>query len=85
MSQLLSLVLRARVIALDAPVSMPFPMSIIMPAPPVAMEASVIDPFIVPPVSVPIMASVVSSPTRVYVKIKTWDTVIITPTPVIIG
>jgi hypothetical protein len=30
------------------------------------------------------MVSVVSSPTRVYIKIKTWDTVKIGPTPVII-
>jgi hypothetical protein len=30
------------------------------------------------------MVSVVSSPTRVYIKIKTWDIVIITPAPVII-
>ena len=43
-----------------------------------------IDPFIVPPVSVPIMASVISSPTRVYIKIETWYSVKIGPTPVII-
>jgi hypothetical protein len=30
------------------------------------------------------MVSVVSSPTWVYIKIKTWNIVIITPTPVII-
>ena len=42
------------------------------------------NPFIVPPVPVPIMVSVVSSPTWVYIKIKTWNIVIITPAPVII-
>jgi hypothetical protein len=30
------------------------------------------------------MVSVVSSPTRVYIKIKTWNGVVITPAPVII-
>jgi hypothetical protein len=70
MPQFLALLLRSRVIALDAPVSLPFPMSIIMPAPPAVLEAFVIYPFIVPRVSVPVMASVVSSPTRVHIKIK---------------
>ena len=42
------------------------------------------NPFIVPAVSIPIMVSVVSPPTWVNIKIKTWDIVIITPTPVII-
>jgi hypothetical protein len=31
------------------------------------------------------MVSVVSSPTRVYIKIKTWDMVIITPTSTIVN
>jgi len=42
------------------------------------------NPFIVPPVPIPIMVSVVSSPTWVYIKKETWDTIIITPPPVII-
>jgi hypothetical protein len=55
-----------------------------MPALPVLLKSLVRNPFIVPPVPVPIMVSVVSSPTRVYIKIKTWNSVIITPAPVII-
>jgi hypothetical protein len=42
------------------------------------------NPFIIPPVPIPIAVSVVSSPTWVYIKIKTWNIVIITPAPVII-
>jgi hypothetical protein len=42
------------------------------------------NPFIVPSVPVPIIVSVVSSPTWIYIKIKTWNIVIITPAPVII-
>jgi hypothetical protein len=42
------------------------------------------NPFIVPPVPVPITVSVISSPTWVYIKIKTWNRLIITPAPVII-
>ncbi|MHB8173470.1 MAG: tyrosine-type recombinase/integrase, partial [Nitrospirota bacterium] len=33
---------------------------------------------------VPIMVSVESPPTRIYIKIESWDIIIITPTPVII-
>jgi hypothetical protein len=55
-----------------------------MPALPVLLKSVVRNSFIVPPVSVPITVSVVSSPVRVYIKIKTWDIVIIGPTPVII-
>jgi hypothetical protein len=55
-----------------------------MPAIPVLLKALVRDSFIVPPVPIPIMVSVVSSPTWVYIKIETWDITIITPTPVII-
>jgi hypothetical protein len=55
-----------------------------MPALPVLLELLVRNSFIVPPVPVPIMVSVVSSPTRVYIKIKTWHSVIITPALVII-
>ena len=63
---------------------LPFPMSIILPALPVLLKSYVRNPFIVPPVSVPIMVSVVSSPARIYIKIKTWYSIIISPTPVII-
>src|SRR4030065_2366089 len=71
-------------IALHAPGSLSFPISIIVPALPVLLKSSARDPFIVPPVSVPITVSVISSPTRVSIKIKTLDIVIINPTPVII-
>ena len=59
-------------------------MPIIMPVLPVLLKSSVRNPFIVPLVSIPIMGTVVSSPTWVYIKIKAWDIVIINPTPVII-
>jgi hypothetical protein len=59
-------------------------MSIFLPALPALLKSLVRNPFIVPPVPVPIMVSVVSSPTRVYIKIETWDTIIVTPPPVII-
>jgi hypothetical protein len=72
------------VILLDIPGSLPFPISVIIPAIPVPLKLSVRNPFIVPPVSVPIMVSVVSSPSWVYIIIKDWNIVIISPTPVII-
>jgi len=84
MSQFLSLLLWPGLIALDAPGPLSFPISIIMPAPPVLLKSLVRNPFIGPPVSVPIMVSVVSSPTRVYIKIKTWDSIKISPPAVII-
>jgi hypothetical protein len=84
MSQFLSLGLWSGLIALDAPGPSPFPVSIIMPALPVLLKSLVRNPLIVPRVSVPMMISVVSSPTWVYIKIKTWNSVIISPTPVII-
>jgi hypothetical protein len=55
-----------------------------MPALPVLLKPLVGNPLIVPPVPVPIMISVVSSPTRVYIEIKTWNISIITPALVII-
>src|SRR4030042_1597693 len=84
MSYFLSLLLGSRLIALDTPSSLSFPMSIFMPPAPVLLKPLVRNSFIIPAVPVPILVSVVSSPTRVYIKIKIWDTVIITPTPVII-
>jgi hypothetical protein len=59
-------------------------MSIFMPALPVLLKSLVRNPVIVPPVPIPIMVSVVSSPAWVYVKIETWDLVIISPAAVII-
>ena len=84
MSEFLSLLLWSRLIALDAPGSLPFPMSIIIPPLPVLSTSLVRNPFKVPSVTVPIMFSVVSSPPRVHIIIKTWNAVIINPTPVII-
>lgn len=76
--------MRSRLIALNAPGSLSFPISIIIPALPVLLKSSARDSFIVPPVSVPIMIPVVPSPARVYIKIKTWDIIVITPTTIII-
>lgn len=76
--------MRSRFIVLHAPSSLSFPIPTIFPVLPVLFNLSTRDPFIIPPVSVPIMVSVVSSPTRVYIKIKTWDIFVIHPTTVII-
>jgi hypothetical protein len=84
LSQFLSLLLWWGSIALDSPRSLLFPISIIVPGLPVLMKVLVMNRFIVPPVAVPIMVSVVSSPTWVYIIIKTRNIVIITPAPVII-
>ena len=69
---------------MDAPSSLPFPMSLIVPALPVPFELLVGNPFIVPTMPVPVVLSVVSSPTWVYVKIETRHIVVITPIPVIV-
>jgi hypothetical protein len=79
-----SLPFRRTLIPLDVPVSLPFPVAVATPAPPVPFEPSVRDRPIVPPVPAPVTVSVKSSPTRIYIKIKTWNTVIIPPAPVII-
>ncbi len=83
-SYFLPLLMLSRLIGLDAPVIVPFPMSIIMPIFPVVLKLSIRNPFIVPRVSVPIMGSVVFSPPWVYIVIKARDTVIISPIPIII-
>ena len=84
LSEFLSLGLRSRLIALDAPSSLPFPMTVSMPALPVLLKSLGRNPFIVPPVPVPITVSVESSPTWVYIKIETWNIGIINPAPVVI-
>jgi hypothetical protein len=84
LSQCLSLLLRQRLIVLDAPRSLLFPMPIIMPALPVLLKLLGRNRFIVPPMPVPIVVSVVSSPTRIYVEIKTRNGIIVTPIPVIV-
>jgi hypothetical protein len=55
-----------------------------MPSLPVPLNLMMRYSLVVPPVSVPMMVSVVSSPTWVYIKIKTWNVAIINPAPVII-
>jgi len=84
LSQFLALWLWSRLIALDVPRSLSFPMSSFLPALPVLLKSLVRNRFIVPPVPVPIMVSVVSLPPGVDIKIKTGHTVIIPPAPVII-
>jgi hypothetical protein len=83
--QVLPLLLRARPIVLDAPGSSPFPVPVVMPTPPVLLKSLVRNPFILPAVSIPITVSVVPSPARVYIKVKTRNTVVIKPTPVIMA
>jgi hypothetical protein len=55
-----------------------------MPALPVLLQSLVRNPLVVPPVAIPIMVSVVSSPTWIYIKIKTWNMAVIDPSPVIV-
>jgi hypothetical protein len=85
-SYFLSLLWRSGLIALDAPVVSPTtrPIISIIPTPPVLLKSWLRDRLIVPRLSVPISVSVVSSPTRVYIIIKTGDIVIITPATVVI-
>jgi hypothetical protein len=59
-------------------------MSVLFPTAPILLKSLVRNPFIVPPMPIPMTISVVSSPTWVYIKIKTWNIAIITPAPVII-
>jgi len=62
--------------SLDAQVPC-FPSADVIPGPPVPLKLMVRYSFVVPPVPVPIVVSVVSSPTRVYIKIENGDTMII--------
>jgi hypothetical protein len=80
----LPLLLRTRLVALDAPRPLLRPMLSRMPALPVLLKLSVRNRSIVPPVPLPRMVSVVGSPVWVYIKIKSWNVGIITPAPVII-
>jgi len=84
LSEFLSLCLGARVIVLDAPRALPFPMALLLPALPVLLQALGRNPLIVPRVPVPIMGSVVASPAGVDIIIEPWDPVVISPTPVVI-
>jgi hypothetical protein len=59
-------------------------MLIFMPALPVLLKPLVRNPLIVPPVAVPIMVTVVSSPAWVYIIVEAWNMAVIDPSPVII-
>ena len=83
LSEFLSLVLRTRLIALDAPGPLPFPMVIRLPALPVLAKLLVRNPFIVPRVSVPGMVVVVFSPAGVDVIIEPGDAVVVSPSAVV--
>jgi hypothetical protein len=83
LSEFLSLLCRARLIALDTPGSLPFPMVIRLPALPVLVKLVVRNPFIVPLVSVPGMVSVVFSPAGVDVIIKRGDSAVMRPSAVV--
>ncbi len=83
LSEFLSLLCRARLIALDTPGSLPFPMVIRLPALPVLVKLVVRNPFIVPLVSVPGVVSVVFSPAGVDVIIKRGDAAVMRPSAVV--
>jgi hypothetical protein len=78
------LFIRERLIFLYIPGPFPFPTLVSLPVLPILLKSLMGDPFIVPTVPAPVMVSVVSSPTRVYIKIKSWDISVISPAPVII-
>jgi hypothetical protein len=63
---------------------MSFPMLIFMPGLPVLLQSFVRNPLIVPPVAVPIMVAVMSSPAWVYIIVKARNMAVINPPPVII-
>ena len=69
----------------DPPGLLSSPRSVLLPTPPVLLKSLIRNPLIVPLVSVPIMVVVVNSPMWVYVKIETWNIVIVDPIPVIIS
>ena len=84
-SHLLSLLRWWRSIALHAPVLLSFPVFTILPPLPVPLESVVINSFIIPGVPVPGMHSVMPSPSWIYIKIKSWNTLIIDPAAVIVA
>src|SRR3990172_8236365 len=81
-SQFLFLLWWRGLIFFDVPFSFSFPISITMPASPVLLKMLMRNPLVVPPMPMPIMISVESSPTKVYIKIKIWDISIINPIPI---
>jgi len=72
------------VIALDTPGSLPFPIIVIMPAVPVSLELAVGNSFIIPSMSIPVVVSVIASPSWIYIIVKAWDAVIISPSTIIV-
>ncbi len=83
-SQFLLLLWWRGLIFFDIPFSFSFPISITRPASPISVKMLIRNPLVVPPMPTPIVISVVSSPTWVYIIIKIWDISIINPIPIII-
>jgi hypothetical protein len=83
--QYLLLLWRPRLIALDAPVFLPLPILIRVPALPILLKSLVGNLLIVPPVPLPVMVSVVSSPTRIYIEIELWNMIEVGPTTVVVA
>jgi hypothetical protein len=80
----LFLLLRQRVVVLNAPIPLFFPMSIILPVFPVLLQLPMRNPFIVPAVFVPPMISVIFPPSLVYLKIESRYGTIMDPATVMI-
>jgi hypothetical protein len=59
-------------------------MPIFLPSFPVLLQSLVRNPFVIPSVPIPITVSVVYSPAWIYIIIENWNSVIISPTMVII-
>jgi len=85
LSEFLSLVFRTRLIALDVPGSLSFPVMIRVPALPVLTKLVVRNSFVVPLVTIPTMIGVVFSPARVDVIIELWDAAEMRPSMVVKG
>ncbi len=83
MPQLLLLLFWSWLIILNTPGSVLFPMATALPTPPVLLKSVGGDSLVVPSVPVPIVLPVVPSPAGVYIEIKTWNIVIISPSLVV--
>ncbi len=84
LSQCLLLLSRSRLVTLNSPGLLLLPIPVIVPAFPALLKPAVVDPLIIPWVSVPVMASVVPSPARVDIIIEAWDMIEIGPAPIVI-
>jgi Zn-dependent protease with chaperone function len=83
-SHLLSLLGRRRSVALDSPGLLPFPMFTVLPRLPVPLKSALINPFVIPGVTVPGTAPVMLSPPRIYIIIKSRNSMIHNPASVIV-